>query len=154
MYNEERLSLNTTATTTVQVEPAGDMTAQLYSWYKNHCESESGPDNNTMRTTNSKDINTNKLVAYTLLDQVMMSVPREEPAYFMVKCVILHVTRNNAPYTACIMDKCNKKVSVNQNGQYTCDRCATGKVMTKFKNRITLNVIFNFQLNLFLYHLT
>lgn len=62
----------------------------------------------------------------------------EKADVYQVKGVVHNIRSSNAFYKACPNEKCNKKITDNGNGTYTCEKCTS--TTNDFKYRLLVNV--------------
>lgn len=67
--------------------------------------------------------------------------------YFSAKATLMYCKKENAMYTACVGEGCNKKVIDQNDGTYRCEKC--NKAYPEFKWRLMLQVRANYVM---LYH--
>lgn len=60
----------------------------------------------------------------------------DKPDYFSAKATVMYVKKDNAMYTACPGEGCNKKVIDQNDGTYRCEKC--NKAYPDFKWRLML----------------
>lgn len=63
-----------------------------------------------------------KLLDEVVTNQIGMS---DQFSYYSTRATITHLKFDNLWYPACPADRCNKKVNVEENGMWRCEKCST-----------------------------
>ncbi|OJJ42023.1 hypothetical protein ASPZODRAFT_126218 [Penicilliopsis zonata CBS 506.65] len=78
-----------------------------------------------------------KTIAQVREEQLGMS---EEPVFFSLKATVIYIKQDNVCYPACLSDRCNKKVTEIDPGQWRCERCDKTYPRPQYRYIMLLNV--------------
>lgn len=71
-------------------------------------------------TTSTMKADNFKTIAQIREEQLGMS---EDAVYFSLKATVIYIKQENVCYPACLSERCNKKVTELEPGQWRCERC-------------------------------
>lgn len=78
-----------------------------------------------------------KTIAQIREEQLGMS---EEADFFSLKATVVYIKQDNLSYPACLSEKCNKKVTELDPGQWRCERCDKTYPRPQYRYIMLINV--------------
>jgi len=114
-------SLSLLSSGTMTVDPDISEAHKLKGWYDAQGRDEAFVSHASMsNATTSAKPDRFKTIAQVREEQLGMS---ENPDYFSLKATIIYIKKENVCYPACLSERCNKKVTELDPGQWRCEHC-------------------------------
>lgn len=114
-------SLSLLSSGTMTVDPDIAEAHKLKGWYDAQGRDEAFTSHASMsNATTSTRVDRFKTIAQVREEQLGMS---ENPDYFSLKATIIYIKKENVCYPACLSERCNKKVTELDPGQWRCEHC-------------------------------
>ncbi|KAK4058715.1 Replication factor A protein 1 [Microbotryomycetes sp. JL221] len=117
-------SLSMSGGSTIQADPDVEMAHELRGWFDTEGHTSTFQSfNSGMAGGGATTTSFNKDLFKTLDEVVKSGTGLEEVSYFSTRATISFIKTDNLSYPACPTDKCNKKVVMQDDASWRCERC-------------------------------